>query len=578
MMTSVAQKRRVILQFPSSRMAGVAACLLLAMLGLGCGDVYRPVAQPIIGNTPTPAATHFMYSVSSNPADVLTPSGVCATSGNPPPCPQDRGMMSRIDVSGDSVQSALATGVSPVHGTLTSDGSRLYVANSGEDTISVSPNATSALLTTIDLQQLCDASGCPAAAPVFVHTRETGRVYVADSGNGTVSIINTTSNVVVLTVPVNPAFAPVAPATLPSPDRNAHPVALAEMPNAQKVYSANQGNSTVTAINTVDGSIAKVIPVSAPPIYAVASADSAFIYVLDTNAIVSVIDTLTDSVVSFAPAGAGANYLAYDKSSSRLFVTNGSAATLSIFDVSGNTLVPHGSGTVQITAAASACTSAPIPTSVAVLADGSRAYVASYQTGAGGLICTQASVVDPSVSTATGLPTTTLALTQSGNGSLDGCSAARFRVFAAASNGGTNSDFKVYISQCDAGATAVIDTFSQSTGPSPHGPDVLMADLPSPVSSLPPVQVSISAASPGSGGTATYTYSLVSGPGLQAGATIVITGMSDPLYNGDYLISSVPNANTFTVVNSSAANPASSQTGSGSAVALENPVFLITGP
>jgi YVTN family beta-propeller protein len=559
-------------------MAGVVGCLLLAGMGLGCGDVYRPVAQPIIGNSPPPAAVHFMYSVAANPADVLTPSGVCATSGNPPPCPQDRGMMSRIDVSGDSVLSSLATGLSPVHGALTSDGSRLYVANSGEDTISVTPNVFSTQLTTIDLERLCDSSGCAPATPVFVHTRELGKMYVADSGNGTVSIINTTSNVVVQTVAVNPAFAPVAPATLPSPDRNARPVALAEMPNAQKIYSINQGNSTVTAINTIDGTIAKVIPMSAAPIYAVPSADSNFIYVLDTNGTVAVIDTLTDSVASFAAAGAGANYVAYDKSSSRVFVTNGTAGTLSIFDVSGNTLVPHGSGTVQIPAAASACTSPAIPTSVAVLADGTKAYVASYQTGAGGLICTQASVVDPSVSTATGLPIKTITLTQSGNGSLDGCAAARFRVFAAASNGGTNSEFKVYISQCDAGATAVIATFPLSIGPSPHDADVLIANVPSPVSSLPPVQVSISAASPGSGGTATYTYSLVSGAGLQAGATIVITGMSDPLYNGDYLISSVPNANTFTVVNSAAANPATSQTGSGSAVALENPVFLITGP
>ncbi len=42
------------------------------------------------------------------------------------------------------------------------------------------------------------------AIPVFVHTMENGKVYVANYNYGTVSVINTTTNVVVANVGVDP--------------------------------------------------------------------------------------------------------------------------------------------------------------------------------------------------------------------------------------------------------------------------------------------------------------------------------------------------------------------------------------
>jgi hypothetical protein len=122
-----------------------------------------------------------------------------------------------------------------------------------------------------------------------------------------------------------------------------------------------------------------------------------------------------------------------------------------------------------------------------VLGDGSRAYVASYQADANGAICAQASVIDPGTTTVT----KSIALPQSSNIAQTGCSAARFRVFAATSGGGKNSPFKVYVSQCDAGSVSVIDTFPSNVGPDPHPADVLMATVPSPVSSFPVVSGAI---------------------------------------------------------------------------------------
>lgn len=555
-MTSAFQKKNSSLRGTRSRVLGVGACLLLAVIGVACGDVYRPVALPIINpNQPNPSALHFVYSL--------------ATDGS-----QNRGSLSQIDATGDAVNTMVPSGIAPAHGALSPDGSRLFMANSGDDTISVASGAAGAHPTIIDLVELCPATNPCPAVPVFVHSTENARMYVADKGNGTVSILSATANVVIQTVAVDPKFSGNPPLNNP----NAQPVALAEMPNAAKIYSVNKGDSTVTAINTQDGSIAARISFSAPPIWAVASLDSAYIYVLDTSGKISVIDTLSDQVVSSASAGAGANFIYLDKVANRLYVTNPTNATVSIFDISGNALVTHTGSPVPIApASASACTTAAPaqPTSVTVLSDGSRAYVASFQSyTAGGVtsICTQADVIN----TSTGVISTTIPLSQAtDNSSQTGCSSARFRVFVTASAGGTNSPLKVFVSQCDAASIADIYTFAQYSGPDPHGADVLMASLPAPVSSSSSAQVSISAATL-SGSSTTYNYSPLSGPALQVGTMVVVTGMTDPGNDGVFVVNAVTGG-TFTVTNSSGVTTTASQSGNATGLTLGNPVFLVAG-
>src|SRR5215469_8960256 len=146
----------------------LAAVLLLALAGVGCGDTFRPVALPIPLPSPTPAPTHFVASLSSNGDNVLNSTGSCSPSGTPPPCIEDRGAISRINVSGDSVASIANTGLAPVHAAFLPNGSKIYVANSGEDTISSIATANATAATTISLPQLCNAGGCVPSVPVFV--------------------------------------------------------------------------------------------------------------------------------------------------------------------------------------------------------------------------------------------------------------------------------------------------------------------------------------------------------------------------------------------------------------------------
>lgn len=565
---------RLRVQFPIR----IALPILLVLLGVSCGDVYRPVALPIPGASPSPAPIGHISVISTNGTGQANPF-------------LNSGSFSRIDVAGDSVASAGSTGLAPTHAMLTNSG-RLYIANSGDDTISISALTATTQGTTINLVQLCDSLGCPPITPIFVNSTEANRVYVADAGNGSISVIDTSLNVVANTFAVSPAN---VGSPLPSPDRVSQPIALAELPNGTKIYSANQGTNSVSSINTQDGTINRLISLSAAPVWIVANVDNTHVYVLDSADTISVIDATTDTIVSSVSAGSAGgnlNQLVYEPVTNRVFATdaNSPQPALALFDVAsqGNlpnsTLVPHGPGKAPIAVATgSTCASVPVPTSVTVLGDGSRAYVASYQND-GTQICTQATVVD----TGTGLVTKTIPLSQTALSpavlTQTNCDLARFRVFAASSTGGANSNFKVYVSQCDAGTVGIIDAFALGSGPNPHPADWFSGWVPAVVSSFPSSQVSISAVSapqvkscPAAAPAAvTYNYSLLSGPVLQPGMTVYVTGMKNSANDGAFPITAATSS-TFTVNNSCPAVDSSAQSGNGSVIPPQNPVFLVPG-
>jgi hypothetical protein len=146
---------------------------------------------------------------------------------------------------------------------------------------------------------------------------------------------------------------------------------------------------------------------------------------------------------------------------------------------------------------------------VAALPDGSRAYVATYQitptctnpTEAPPCIVAQATVinlannsisktisvgvVNPNVAVTvppTFQPDTPLAMVNTTAGPIAECSFVRFRLFAAAAADST----RVYVSYCDAGATAVISTVPDTSPGAQSGEDYLVNELSAPVSALAP--------------------------------------------------------------------------------------------
>jgi DNA-binding beta-propeller fold protein YncE len=277
---------------------------------------------------------------------------------------------------------------------------------------------------------------------------------------------------------------------------------------------------------------------STNPVWAVARVDARRVYVLtEGDGTLYTIRTDTNQIISALPVGgAGANYVLYDSNLNRLYVTNPLAGSIYVFAATGgpnDTPIPLPAGTStggQIAIPApSVCTAgvcgAVAPVSIAALPDGSRFYVASYvTTPAGtcpdtnvtpgtatvGCVIPQVTVYDASsfavkpVSSANSLLAPALSLLtsslltvpQAGTQGFFAASqyavapvaycsisnvpytpsAPRFRMSAAAAPDSTH----VYVSLCDAGVVADIDTSTSSLATGNNTPDILKTDLAAP--------------------------------------------------------------------------------------------------
>ena len=244
--------------------------LTLFLICVGCGDQYRPVAVPIVPPSPDPDAIHFVLVLSNNGSI-------------------DPGASSRMDVSGDTNIGVAQLGLGPAHATLISNGARVYAVNTLEDSVSSfspNPGSTATVVTTTSL---------PAGSrPVFVHTRESGTVYVANFGEQ-----HGGRNLGQQQCGAEPADC-----------RGQSSRRAGGNSGPEETLRGESGRRHVTAISLVDRSVVQTITTGTTPVWAVARSDSARIYVLNSGSgTVSAIDTVTDSVVGSASVGAGANYM-----------------------------------------------------------------------------------------------------------------------------------------------------------------------------------------------------------------------------------------------------------------------------
>src|SRR5580704_9303988 len=473
------------------RAAGV---LLLMLICLSCGQTYRPVATPIIPSLPNPGFSHFAVVISGNGTD-------------------HPGASTSINVSGDTAESQSTVGLMPVQAAVVLNGTRVYVANSHDDTVSTFSPTSPTPVTTISL---------PAgSAPSFVATAENASVYVANSGNNTVSAITMASNV--LEQPVYGIAVGI------------DPVWLAETPNLQKLYVANRGNGagggSVTSINPVDRSVNPPISnaIWVSPVSVAARSDSNRAYVLDQGSgLVWPIDTASDSVLlpeqcghnpCSVSVGVGANFMLYDSTRNRLYVSNPANNTVTYLDASTDAL------TATVLAIAN-------PISVAVLPDGTRAYISSaaFSTSGGVTYVTSRVTV---INASSGSTTTTIPLSTVKAQPGCGPNPSELSMAAAADSS------RVYVGNCDAGNVAIIQTLS----------DTMLLQLPAPLSAAQPSTVEITAAAQ-SGLNTTYAYTLISGPPLIVGTRITIENMADSGNNGTFSVTAV-GTGTFTVLNPS---------------------------
>jgi YVTN family beta-propeller protein len=498
---------------------GVGRFVLVALpilLWAGCGQVYRPVVIPCTTGgipgcpteqPPSPANFHEVFGISNN-------------------VPTSPGGALQIDVSGDTIIGETPTsqidstnlGDIPTYGTILPNDTKVFVVSAGSlvagglDVVSSFAPATQGRIATGfgPVNNLTLPSG---SLPVFVNTTESGFVYVANFGSNSVSAVNVLTNQVANTAAVG-----------------TNPVALAEatIAGGNKLYVANQGSNSISSLNTLDLSLNAVNGFTGnTPVWAVSRVDGQKVYVVTQgDGQLVTIDTASDTVTSSIPLGGGApgaNYIAYDSNLGRLYVVNPVTGIVYVFSdtggLSGGVVsdIPNQLAAISFPLASSLCPSgcsAVIPTAVAALPDGSRFYVASYQlasscpdsfVGASPCIIPQLTVFDalnftPEYSTASTLKLLTyppFQATPAANPTqyqyavpqVSTCGPAtpplattlyspgttRFRVFTTASEDGS----RVYVSMCDAGGIAVINTTASNTN-NPLGgtpADTLVTDL-----------------------------------------------------------------------------------------------------
>ena len=321
------------------RIAGKAVLVLVlfsVLFWVACNDAFRPIATAIPTPGPDPAKLNRAFVLSQNGASI--------------------GAMTSIDTPSDAAVAVQYVGHHPVNLFLTLGGNRAFTANQPDDTMtSLIPANASAVAVTIPV------SG--GAAPTFSYSSTSDALWVTEPGLGRVAQISLTSNTMVKEITVG-----------------TNPIAIAETPTGSKLYVVNQGSSNVTVIQPVDGTVLGTIPVGSNPVSAVPSTDGMFIFVADQGSSdIAVIDTTNDAaVLGTIPLPGAPSLLTYDPGLKRVYSANTGSNSVSIIRADqASPTMPTLLATVDVTAAPCSGSS---PAQVAVLSDGSRAYVVNTGT------------------------------------------------------------------------------------------------------------------------------------------------------------------------------------------------------
>jgi YVTN family beta-propeller protein len=340
--------------------SGAAAALLaaifsLGLFGSGCGDVFRPVAnpQPQPGGDPQGAAHVLVVSSNgTNPGTAIV-----------------------IDATGDTIVGSFTIGRNPVHAAFAS-GTDLVVNRDDHNvnafTLAVPGSSSDAPNSIISLPGPTPSSpNDPSASPVFVAAAE-ARVFVAEPG---------------LTPPmVADISLASSPPTISQIPVGRNPVALVPTPDGTQLYCLNKDDGTVSVILPATSEVVATIMVGASPVWGAVSSDGSRVFVVNQgDSTLSVIDTTTNTVIQPTkplPVGAGPNYITYQASLSRFYVTSPSDKSLSIINnnVDQNQCALTPGLCVQKVSLAGAPCNGQHPISVTALADGTRVYVADDMT------------------------------------------------------------------------------------------------------------------------------------------------------------------------------------------------------
>lgn len=221
----------------------------------------------------------------------------------------------------------------------TSGTSAAYVTNFNSNTVSVIDTSSNSVVTTVPV----------GAGPVEAAGSPDGtRVYVTNQNANTLSIIDTTTRIVIGTLATG-----------------SRPFEVAFTPDGTHAYVTNSGGNTVQVIDNSANAISAAVTVGFGPAGVAVTPDGRSVYVANFfSDSVSVIDTASNNVVATVPVGSGPNWVAITPNGAFAYVPNFGSNTVTVIDTVTNAVV----ATVTV---------GSIPVEVAISPDGARAYVTS---------------------------------------------------------------------------------------------------------------------------------------------------------------------------------------------------------
>ena len=365
----------------------------LAALALtGCGNMYRPVVTSINPVGPAAQPQKYAVAIANTTAGASTSSltPLCSTTtsvGTP-------GLVNIVDFSGDTTLTTAQIGVNPCYFQLDAGGDTGYTLN-GDGTTNSFAVVTS-LITSNVLQVSLPAGALPVAI-----LPEGANLYVSEPG------LNATGQ---FTQASPPAFKQ----NLSTGANTVYTVGLSGSP---RVYALSQGAAgsvgVASAIETATNTISNKINVGRAPIYGVMTSDGRRAFVMNqgdgtvsvinaqTNALDSFHDPATGAVTSTIPVGSNPVWADFAPTLTEMLVANrgggtattpGTVTILSIPLCSQTTVVsnPNCDVTNPVDAVGFGQVVANVtvgvnPVMIAVLQDGSQAFVANEGNAAAGI-------------------------------------------------------------------------------------------------------------------------------------------------------------------------------------------------
>jgi len=202
-----------------------------------------------------------------------------------------------------------------------------YIPNRGSANVSVINTSTNTVIATIPV------GGSPVGVAV---SPDGSRVIVTNQDSNTISVISTTTNAVIATIPVGNS-----------------PGSAAFSPSGTIAYIGNISSSTVSVVDLTSNTVtATITGVDGSRKGIAVHPDGSRIYVSGSGGsdAISVVNTATNSVIATIPVGTRPEPIVISQDGSKVYTANQDDETVSVILTATNTVeatIPLGAGTID---------------------------------------------------------------------------------------------------------------------------------------------------------------------------------------------------------------------------------------